>query len=107
MNPSRIRILTLLFGACAGLCLTATAQNSARRSGTVIITPPAINDGSMQSRAPFPSARPFDDVKGPDGVAIDILPPNTAATSPEPFLPPAPRFAILQPRTPTTPGTSP
>ncbi len=41
-----------------------------RRSGwPFAVTSPAIKDGSNFSRAPFPAARPFDDVKAPDGEA--------------------------------------
>jgi hypothetical protein len=32
---------------------------------------PAVHDGSNFSRAPIPAARQFDDVKAPDGQAID------------------------------------
>lgn len=44
----------------------------------------------------MPAQRKFDDVKGPDGKAIDDLPPNTAETNTEPVIPP-PRVAIFQP----------
>lgn len=66
----------------------------------IVITPPAIRDGSNWSRAPMPAQRQFDDVKGPDGQAIDALPPNTPATNSEPVIPP-PRVAIFQ-RAPAT-----
>lgn len=38
------------------------------------MTPPAIPNGSNWSRAPLPAKRPFDDMKAPDGQAIDSLP---------------------------------
>jgi hypothetical protein len=83
------------------LALTGTtnsfAQTStrARRPAPVIITPAAIPDGSNASRAPFPAQRPFNDVKAPDGQAIDLdVPPNTPATDIP--APPAPRVAVLQ-----------
>jgi hypothetical protein len=61
-----------------------------------VMTPPAVPDGSNWSRAPLPAARPLDDMKAPDGQAIDQLPPNTPATNIEAPIPPA-RVAILQP----------
>jgi hypothetical protein len=65
----------------------------------IVISPPAVPNGSNWSRAPFPSARQFDDVKGPDGIAIDRdVPPNTPATDPDPHPLRAPRVAIAQPR---------
>jgi hypothetical protein len=38
------------------------------------MTPPAVQDGSNWSRAPLPAKRQFNDVKSPDGQAIDQLP---------------------------------
>lgn len=92
-NNTRL-VASLAFAAvvAAGYS-TASAQ-----SKPIIITHPAVQDGSNWSRAPFPAARQFNDVKGPDGQAIDALPPNTPSSNPEPTPPPA-RVAILQ-RTP-------
>lgn len=86
---------------------SAGAATPQRSSAPRIITPPAINDGSIASRAPFLAARPFDDARGPDGKAFDDFPPNTLSTTPQPLPPPPPRFAIFQKRPSTVPGTSP
>jgi hypothetical protein len=97
MKYHNVRFVLLIGGLTAGL-FAQTAQ-------TTIITPPAVKDGSNQSRAPFPSQRKYDDVKAPDGQAIDKnIAPNTDATNPEPFAPPPARVAILQPRTPAEPA---
>ena len=72
---------------------TAFAQSSGR---PIVITPPAVNDGSNWSRAPFPAARQFDDVKAPDGQPIDKTGANSDVANIEPPPPPA-RVAILQP----------
>lgn len=88
---SHRRILTsLTLAAAAGLAGEAFAQSSK----PVIITAPR-HDRTTWSAAPFPGQRQFDDAKGPDGYAIDRLPPNTPATNVEPPQP-APRVAILQ-----------
>lgn len=93
MKNTHTRLLaTLAIGALAGLS-NISAQSSAKPT---VITPPAVKDGSNWSRAPFPAARQFDDVKAPDGQAIDKTAPNTDATNVEPVIPPA-RVAILQP----------
>lgn len=90
MKAHRRILISLTLGAAAGFAAEAFAQSGK----PVVITPPR-HDGSSWSAAPFPAARPFDDAKGPDGYAIDRLPPNTEATNIEPPLP-APRVAILQ-----------
>lgn len=70
--------------ATAGISLASAASSAPNAPKPTVITPPAVKDGSIASRAPFPSARPFDDTKGPDGQAIDkTTPPNTEATNPE------------------------
>jgi hypothetical protein len=82
MKSQRI-LATLTIGAlvCAGFS-TAAAQSS---NQPLVITPPALKDGSNSSRAPFPAKRQFDDVTPPDGNAIDQnVPPNTPATNIEP-----------------------
>jgi hypothetical protein len=76
-----------------------TSYQSAQKP--TVMTPPAAPNGSNWSRAPAPAQRPLDDVKGPDGQAIDQLPPNTPATNIEPPVP-APRIAVMQPA--STPG---
>lgn len=77
-------------------------------SAPVVITRPAIPDGSNFSRAPFPASRPQNDVTPPNGEAIDLnVPPNTPATTPEPYAPPPAAIAILQPRTNVEPGLMP
>ena len=92
---SRI-LVTLAIGAVVSAGLpTLSAQ--ANQTKPVIITPPAVKDGSNWSRAPFPAQRQFDDVKSPDGEAIDqTLPPNMPASNIEPPAPPA-RVAIFAP----------
>lgn len=90
---SHRRILTsLTLAAAAGLAGEAFAQANANQP--VIITAPR-HDRTNWSAAPFPGQRQFDDAKGPDGYAIDRLPPNTPATNIEPPQP-APRVAIFQ-----------
>jgi hypothetical protein len=86
-------------GAFAIGALSANAQNS-----VTVIPRAAINDGSNASRAPFPQHRPFDDVKAPDGNAID---PESAPNSPatEPPVPPAPTVAVFQPTQPSSEAT--
>lgn len=77
-----------------------------RASAPVVITMPAVPNGSNFSRAPFPAARWENDVTRPNDMAFDLdLPPNTPSTTPDPIAPPVPRFAILQPRVP--PGEMP
>ena len=95
----RFASLTLGASALAGLSL-ARAQTSQAARNPIVITMPAIPDGSNRSRAPFPAERRFDDVQRPNGQPVDLnVPPNTPATDPEPDPIPAPRVAILQ-RTP-------
>ena len=82
------------------------AETHNRASAPVIITPPAVPDGSNFSRAPFPAARPQNDVTPPNGEAFDqSMPPNTPSTNPDPIAPPAPTVAVLQPR--VAPGLMP
>ncbi|MES2697660.1 MAG: hypothetical protein V4773_29620 [Verrucomicrobiota bacterium] len=93
MNSQRI-LISLTLGSIVGLgAVTASAQSGNR---PVVITPPAVQDGSNWSRAPFPAQRQFDDVKPADGQAIDTLGANSEATKIEPPLA-APRVAIFQP----------
>lgn len=89
-NPHH-SLVSLLLGtlACAATSVAFAQQATP-------ITPPAVNNGSNWSRAPFPAARQFDDVKGPDGQAIDNLPPDTAVSMVPPTQPPPARIAILQ-----------
>jgi hypothetical protein len=78
---------------------TIQAQTHKRASAPVVITPPAVPDGSNFSRAPFPAARPQNDVTPPNAEAFDQnVPPNTPSTTPDPIAPPPPTVAILQPR---------
>jgi hypothetical protein len=92
MKYQRI-LLTLSISAlpCAGLFAAEGPQNGK----PTVITPPAINNGSNWSRAPFPAQRKFDDVKPADGLAVDNLPPNSESANTEPPVP-ASRVAILQ-----------
>jgi hypothetical protein len=99
MKYPTVRFVTLLTGiaACSGIG-TTYAGTANRSSSPVVLTRPAVKDGSVQSMAPFIAARPFDDTKKPDGQAIDAgVPPNTPVTTPEPLPAPAPQVAILQP----------
>ncbi len=98
----------LTFAGAAALLLNcaAIAGTPKRLSAPVVITPPAVHDGSNWSRAPFPAARPQNDVTPPNGQAFDQnLPPNTPSTTPDPLPPPAPVVAIMQPR--VAPGEMP
>lgn len=101
MKHPHTPLAILIIGAMASAGLsTLTAQTDSGQQ-PVVITPPAVQDGSNWSRAPFPAKRRFDDVKAPDGQAIDNLPPNTPATNQEPPIP-APTVAILQPAQPVS-----
>lgn len=107
--------LVLAAGAVALVGSTAALHAETRKpaAAPVVITPPAVPDGSNFSRAPFPAARPQNDVTPPNGEAFDQeMPPNTPSTTPEPVAPPAPTVAILQPHhepgvMPTEPGLMP
>jgi hypothetical protein len=91
---SRI-IASLAIGSLAiAVSSTASAQSSAGKP--IVISPPAVKDGSNWSRAPFPAQRQFDDTKPADGKAIDETGPNSPVANIEP-LPPAARVAVLQP----------
>lgn len=95
-------LIAFTLGAFAIGLTSASAQNALDRPAEkpIVLTPPARHDGSNWSRAPLPASRPMDDLKRPDGQAIDqSLPPNTPASNTEPVLPP-PRVAILQPTPP-------
>jgi hypothetical protein len=99
--------LVALTGA-AGMAVapTLSAETHKRPSSPVVITPPAVPDGSNFSRAPFPAARPQNDVTPPNGEAFDQdMPPNTPSTTPAPEPPPPATIAILQPK--TEPGLMP
>lgn len=77
-------------------CLALLALGGASLSfaqSTNTITPPPRPDGSVSSRAPFPSQR--NDVKSPDGHAIDASAP--AATVPASEQLPAPAVAVMGP----------
>ena len=96
-HPHTQRIAFLAIGALASTGLSSLFAQSAH---PIVITPPAVKDGSNWSRAPFPAARQFDDVKAPDSFAIDRIGANSAVANIEP-LPPAARVAVAQPaRTP-------
>ena len=89
MKYTHPSLLTLLLAATS----VGVSVTSAQSSRPVVLTPPAVQNGSNWSRAPLPAARPFDDVKAPDGKAIDDeLSPDANL---EPAVPPA-RVAILQ-----------
>lgn len=86
---TRIPFLPLFIGVIATASFAQTQK-------PIVMTPPAVPDGSNWSRAPLPAARQFDDVKPADGLAIDQLPPNTPSSNIEAPIPP-PRVAIMQP----------
>jgi hypothetical protein len=92
----------LAFAALGAVALTSFSTTLfAQSRKPIVVTPPAINDGSNASRAPFIAARPADDVKRPDGQPIDQnVPPNTPATDTEPNAIPEARVAIMQPARP-------
>lgn len=92
--------LALLAGAISGVAVSPVFAASRKpASAPVVITPPAVPNGSNLSRAPFPAARPQNDVTPPNGEAFDQnVPPNTPSTTPDPEAPPPARVAILQPR---------
>ena len=101
-----IPTLLALTGATFAVLTPASAETHKRASAPVVITPAAVQNGSNWSRAPFPAARPQNDVLPANGEAFDqSLPPNTPSTTPEPLAPPAPVVAIMQPR--TEPGLMP
>ena len=52
----------------------------AQENKPTVITPPAVKDGSNESRAPFPSARQLDETKGPSAQAREQAPASTPAT---------------------------
>jgi hypothetical protein len=106
MNYSTTRIILLAGAALLATAPTSFAQTHKRASAPVVITPPAVPDGSNRSRAPFPAARRENDVTPPNGEAFDQnVPPNTPSTTPDPVPPPAPTVAILQPK--VAPGLMP
>jgi hypothetical protein len=86
-------VASLALGAFA-TALSASAQST--NAKPIVITPPAVKDGSNFSRAPFPSARTFDDTKAPDAQAIDQVGPNSPAGNIEPPRPAA-AVAVAQP----------
>lgn len=91
--PHTRLVASLAIGALAGFSSSSFAQSDGR---PIVISPPAVNNGSNWSRAPFPAQRQFDDTKGPDGKAIDETGPNSPVAKIEPPAPPV-RVAILQP----------
>ena len=99
MKHSNSRLALAALGAVALTSLSPTLFAQSRKP--IVVTPPAVNDGSNASRAPFLAARPADDAKRPDGESVDKnVPPNTPATDTEPNVLPDARVAILQPARP-------
>ncbi|HUR58007.1 MAG TPA: hypothetical protein VM029_09890 [Opitutaceae bacterium] len=91
---TRLAFAAASLAALASFSSTSFAQENRK---PIVLTPPAVNNGSNASRAPFPAARPFDDVKAPNGEPIDKnVAPNTPATDPEPNALPEPKVAIFQ-----------
>lgn len=101
--------LILTAGALAWVTApNVSAETHKRASAPVVITPPAVHDGSNFSRAPFPAERAMNDVTPPNGEAFNQeMPPNTPSTTPAPIAPPVPSVAVLEPRTRTEPGLMP
>lgn len=102
-------MLALSAAAAFVIAPSVSAGTFKRASSPIVIPHPPIPNGSNWSRAPFPAERPQNDATPPNAMAFDLdLPPNTPATTPEPFAPPPAAFAILQPARPTVdPGTLP
>jgi len=101
-----IPTLLAFTGATLAVLSTANAETHKRASAPLVITPAAVPNGSNWSRAPFPAARPQNDVTPANGEAFDEdVPPNTPSTTPAPLAPSAPVVAIMQPR--TEPGLMP
>jgi hypothetical protein len=101
-----IKSLIAFTGLGLALIPTLSAGTHKRARAPVVITRPAIPDGSNFSRAPFPAARQQNDVTPPNGEAFDQnMAPNTPSTTPEPMPAPAPVVAVLQPR--VAPGLMP
>ena len=84
-----------LLAALTAAILFAGVSTGFAKTRPTVITPPAVNNGSNWSRAPFPAARQFDDVKSADGRAIDQVGPNGPTANNEPEVAPA-RVAIMQ-----------
>jgi hypothetical protein len=108
MKSPHIRFVSLLVIGAVSSTAPIFAGTPNRSSSPIIITRPAIPDGSVASRAPFVAARTFDDVQRPNGQPIDRnVAPNTYSTTPEPLPAPPPQIAILVPTpSPLDPGTS-
>ncbi len=102
-----LHLCLLAISGVAGLAPSVVLAGTPKPANApVVITMPAVPDGSNYSRAPFPAARRENDTTPPNGMAFDLdMPPNTPSTTPEPIAPSAPRYAILQPRIP--PGEMP
>jgi hypothetical protein len=95
---TRLALAAASLAALASFSSTSFAQDSRK---PIVLTPPAVNNGSNASRAPFPAARTFDDVKAPNAEPIDKnVAPNTPATDQEPNPLPEARVAIFQPAQP-------
>ena len=104
--PKNTRLALVAISAAA---LASLSTSFAQANKPIIITPPAVKDGSNSSRAPFAASRPQDDLKAPDAQPIDQnVPPNTPATNTEPNVLPEARVAVMQPAAPAAnPGTLP
>ena len=93
-NTPRFALAAAISAAAISSFATSFAQTESRKP--IVITAPAVKDGSNSSHAPFVAARQFDDVKSPDGQAIDKnVAPNSAATNSEPAVPAA-KVAVMQ-----------
>ena len=98
MKHSSTRLALVAISAVAMNGISSGFAQADHGRKPVVIQAPAVANGSNWSRAPFPAARQFDDVRPADGQAIDKnLPPNTASTDPNPDPLPLPRVAIFQP----------
>ena len=76
--------------ATAGL-FAASAESKGAASNSnkpTVITPPAVKDGSAETRAPFPASRQFDETKSPSEKALQNAPTSTPATQ-SPMVPPS------------------
>lgn len=107
MKHSLARFLALA-GTAAVLSPAAFGGTQKPADAPLVITRPAVPNGSNFARAPFPAARLQNDVTPPDGEAFDEdLPPNTPATTPAPMSMPPPAYAIFQSDPVSDPGSLP
>jgi hypothetical protein len=87
MKPTAIHLTRLLLTCTLGTAGLFAAPAQPKTPPAVpdkptIATPPAVKQGAVENPAPFPSARQFEDDKGPNDRAISRAPESTPATTP-------------------------